>query len=437
MRSLKFALIVALAIFIASPLTPTIAQPPEDVEVPRLQNPSNIDGVLEPGEWIDGVELSLNVIFDDDWQWPLIAERSGSLFFKHDCENLWICFVIDDPTEDTTVWADYPDGTPSIWGDWFSIFYDASGDNVVPGAGDDEKYILHPDFVDDGAFISDVAYGRDVTLGGTIDANGASGYDTDNDRLVYELVHPLNSGDSDGNDLAIEPGGNIVAMFLAGDATLEETEYGYVGMYNLIITPCPVGEIGNRIFKATENSVYFVPTGNIYDDSAFYAFYAYKENPQIITPPTQSPASSAYLDGDGKPLFTGDIVTLGGRFANRMVAYYEDAGIALVGYEWDGTSHLFTRISDGSTLFAIEGSTYDADEKDYFVFQTYNDGDRYVFSEWGICAEGTYAGGACFIDIIYPNLQDYTNHYYIYSWTDLNNDNMPQSNEIALETSGS
>ena len=241
MRILKFALIVALAIFITSPITLTTANLIQDVEVPRLQNPSNIDGVLEPGEWIDGVELSVNVVFDDDWVAPWIAIRGGSLFFKHDCENLWVCFVIEDPNEDTTDWADYPDGLPDTWGDWFSIDYDASGDGEVLKAGDDEKYIAHPDFVDDAAIISDVAYDRDVNLGGTIDANGASGYDTDNDRLVYELVHPLNSGDSAGNDLAIQPGGNIVAMFLAGDATLEEEVYGYIGMYNLIITPCPVG----------------------------------------------------------------------------------------------------------------------------------------------------------------------------------------------------
>jgi len=233
MRSLKFALMVALAIIITSQITLTTANLIQDVEVPRLQNPSNIDGVLEPGEWIDGVELSMTVYFDD-------VERSGTLFLKHDCENLWICFVIDDPTEDTTVWADYPDGTISKWGDLFSIDYDASGDNVL-FTDDDEKYIAHPDFVDDLAIFSLVFWDRDLNLGGAIDADGASGYDTDNERLVYELVHPLNSGDSDGNDLAIEPGYNVVAMFLAGDATLGEEVYGYVGKYNLIITPCPVG----------------------------------------------------------------------------------------------------------------------------------------------------------------------------------------------------
>jgi len=185
-----------------------------------------------------------------------------------------------------------------------------------------------------------------------------------------------------------------------------------------------------------ENTVYFVPTGNIYDDSTLYAFYSYRENPQIIAPPTQKLASDAYVDADGKPLFTGNIITFGGRFANRMVRYYEDSESALVGYAWSGTHHLFVRISDGSTLYAVEGSTYDAAEKDYFVFQVYRDGARYILSEWGICAEGTYAGGVCFIDEILPNIQNLKNQYYIYSWTDLNDDDMPQQNEISQLTSG-
>ena len=196
---------------------------------------------------------------------------------------------------------------------------------------------------------------------------------------------------------------------------------------------CNISDIEHRIFSAPANSVYYVPTGNIYDDSTFYAFYAYTENPQIIISPIQSSASSVYLDDDRSPLFTGDIVTFGGRTANQMVSYYEDAGIALVCHGWNGTHHLFTRISDGSHLFAVEGSTYNASERDYFVYQIYRDGDRFIFSEWGIGAEGTYAGGLCFTDIIYPNLENYTDQYCIYSWMDSNADGMPQQDEIQLE----
>lgn len=193
--------------------------------------------------------------------------------------------------------------------------------------------------------------------------------------------------------------------------------------------------ISHRVFNAPENSVYYVPTGNIYDNSALYAFYAFTVNPQIITPPTQSPASGTYLDEEGRPLFSGDIITFGGRLANRMVSYYEDEEIALVGYEFNGTHHVFKRTSDGTPIFQVEASSYNPDERDYFVFQTYMDGDRYVMSEWGISAEGTYAGGLCFIDKIFPNLNE-DNQYSVYSWSDLNDDDIPQREEISLETSG-
>jgi len=55
---------------------------------------------------------------------------------------------------------------------------------------------------------------------------------------------------------------------------------------------------------------------------------------------------------------------------------------------------------------------------------------------WGFNAEGTFAAGLCFISEIYSNLESYTNQYYIFSWTDLNGDSMPQTEEITLERTG-
>ncbi len=44
-----------------------------------------------------------------------------------------------------------------------------------------------------------------------------------------------------------------------------------------------------------------------------------------------SPHSTPYIGGDSGPLFDGHIVTIGDRYANRMVKYYEDTGLAVVG----------------------------------------------------------------------------------------------------------
>lgn len=194
--------------------------------------------------------------------------------------------------------------------------------------------------------------------------------------------------------------------------------------------------VDHVIFTAPADSVYFVPTGNIFDDSIIYAFYSYVENPQIITAPTQSSESSKLLDDDGSPLFTGHVVTFGGRSANRLVKFYEDAGIATVGFAWNGSHRIFKRLTDDEHLYSVDGATYNKTERDYFIFQNYKDRDRHVLSVWGFNAEGTFAAGLCFINEICPNLENYTNPFYIYSWTDLNSDDMPQRDEIVLETTG-
>jgi subtilisin family serine protease len=200
-----------------------------------------------------------------------------------------------------------------------------------------------------------------------------------------------------------------------------------------VVPLMPLSTIRDRIFDAPSNTVYFVNTGNIWDDSVFYAFYAYKQNPQNFADKTQNEVDNEHLDENGKPLFTGDIVTFGGRIANRVVRYFEDHGAALVGYEWNGTHHIFKRLSDGFHLYSVDGSSYNEDVKDYFVFQVYLDEeDHFVLSAWGLGAKGTYAGGVCFIDQIWPNLESYVDSYYIYSWTDLNGNGAPEPAEISF-----
>lgn len=243
----------------------------------------------------------------------------------------------------------------------------------------------------------------------------------------------------DPEDYLLSLQNDMLISFYKGDF---DTAFSYGNqlrdtLKSVLFPPANLYDINNYIFTAPTNSVYYIPTGNIYDDSALYAFYAYTGNPQIITSPTQSPISNAYIDNEGKPLFLENIVTFGGRIANRMVRYFEENKIAKVGYGNNGTHHLFTNIYDGSPLYAIDLATYNENERDYFVIQLYVDGNRYILSEWGICAEGTYAGGLCFIDKIWPNIESYSNQYYIFSWTDSNNDDMPQPEEITLETSGS
>jgi hypothetical protein len=106
-----------------------------------------------------------------------------------------------------------------------------------------------------------------------------------------------------------------------------------------------------------------------------------------------------------------------------------------VGYAHNGTHHIFKRIEDDSVVYAVIDG-YDPAHEDYFVFQIYYDGERWILSEWGMYAEGTYAGGICFLDVLIPSLIDYTFTYGVFSWTDVDGDGVPQPVEIKLETMG-
>ena len=248
MSKLKVVITVLLVIFVvASFLTPTTAQPPitEDVIVPRLQNLVTLDGVITGNEWSDAVELPLTFRFYNTTTMEYVENRTGFIYLKHDCVDLWITIQIDDPIENLTTWDTYPTGMPTVFGDCAWIFYDVIGD-MATGAGDDEKGVFHPDLTYDMAIIPvDPFYDMDTNLGGTKDIDGASGWA--GGWLTIEMVHPLNSGDSIGNDPSLYPGDEMIAQFMAMDPEVVNAEYGvamteqWAYMFNLIITPCPVG----------------------------------------------------------------------------------------------------------------------------------------------------------------------------------------------------
>lgn len=227
MRRLKFVLTVALVVIIAISTKMAFAPPADpDVLVPRLQNPVTLNGAILGNEWSDAKMLSVTFYFYDDFHTYMDITRNGYIYLKHDCENLWICIVFDDPTENADSWV--------------SVDYDVSGDGNVLNSGDDEKGMFHPDNPFDLAIITaPPGWDDDTNLGGSKDILGESGWASQ--TLTFEFVHPLNSGDSNGNDPALEPGDSILAMFLVGDPEIEDSSYGWGGQYDLILVPCAVG----------------------------------------------------------------------------------------------------------------------------------------------------------------------------------------------------
>jgi hypothetical protein len=234
MRNSKLALTFLLLIFaLSSTVMAVTAQPlPEDVVVPVLQNSVSLDGVLGVDEWSDAVELPVTFRFYNSTTppWEIVENRTGFIYLKHDCVDLWVSVNMEDPTNDSQ--------------SWLAVWYDTNGDEYVPGSGDDEKGVMHPDVVFDAAVIpTPPGYDNDTDLGGSLDIQGASGWAAS--WLTYEFVHPLNSGDTVGNDPSLNPGDEILVQFMVGDPEVDPMLYGnayteqWAYLLNLIITPCP------------------------------------------------------------------------------------------------------------------------------------------------------------------------------------------------------
>jgi len=201
--------------------------------------------------------------------------------------------------------------------------------------------------------------------------------------------------------------------------------------FTLTISRPTLSQISGAILNAAKNTVYFIRTGNMYDDSALGFIYSKCINSQNIIIQTDS---SKINQTTGAPLFTGNMVLFGGRAASKVVKYYEDGGYALVTFSANATHYRFMRGS--MRVYSVAISTYNPSNADYFVMQIYMEGSRTVFSMWGIEKEGTYASGIYFTDTICPNLASYTQGYLVCKWTDLNNDGIQQSNEISVVASG-
>jgi hypothetical protein len=144
--------------------------------------------------------------------------------------------VIDDDEE--------PSPHPGLPGDLVGIIFDANG-NLMTDAGDDMAILAHKDYPIDLAFTADPPSPpkEDGTIGGANNVVGKSGYIPLKGAYTFELSKPLNSGDSAGNDIAISPGGEILAIFGYYDPPETFEAPPFVG-FVLKLEPCwaPVGD---------------------------------------------------------------------------------------------------------------------------------------------------------------------------------------------------
>jgi hypothetical protein len=126
------------------------------------------------------------------------------------------------------------------------------------------------------------------------------------------------------------------------------------------------------------------------------------------------------------------IVLFGGPLVNSPVHYCESRRLAPLYWSNSGGVNCFYK-ADGTRLDATAlTSTQINNGQDMFTVEsTIDDIGNRIMIIYGYSWKGTFAGGKFFKFIMYPNLNTYTDSYYVFNWTDSNGDDFVDLDEIS------
>lgn len=210
-------------------------------------------------------------------------------------------------------------------------------------------------------------------------------------------------------------------------------------------TSALVSDIEQNIVDTAANKTYFIQTRNPYDAQGNGYVYSACLNQQTLRMMDDSQTVTQAGPNSGKPTFMNmSIVLFGGPVAHRCTEYYERTG---------QTPLVFTETAYGQDKWGLmekDGTaipnawiniTQWNGHSDVFTIETFVDSsNNFVAIMYGITQYGTLAAGPCFRDTILPNIDSYTQDWYIFRWTDgFNNqpyDGFPQPSEITQVAQG-
>jgi len=157
---------------------------------------ATIDGTISPGEWAQATTLNIVINL------PNGGGALGKLLVMNDATDLYLAFTFEGTAQLNSI----------------SFEFDIDGDDTVSAGDDGIGFNAPDDFVDfvrasgpPACNTPGLCAPRDSDVGGTND--GAGAFRNDGTTTVYELRHPLKSGDR--HDVALTRGSTIgVLMFI-------------------------------------------------------------------------------------------------------------------------------------------------------------------------------------------------------------------------------
>lgn len=131
-------------------------------------------------------------------------------------------------------------------------------------------------------------------------------------------------------------------------------------------------------------------------------------------------------------------VFVGGSFFQHGLAYLEkNAATHVVGVQ-QGTAYTLRERATGRVLVQTD-DTLISEHHDYFVVEMAKETQKSTLAAivWGVRAPGTLAGGYYFATMLLPSRATLTKGFYVYEWTDTNNDGLANAGDaFSLITSG-
>ena len=151
--------------------------------------------------------------------------------------------------------------------------------------------------------------------------------------------------------------------------------------------------------------------------------FGQQTNPALVSQTTGQP-----LTGSGSTL-----VLAGGPWPNKPVKWLEmTQKVTGVYFQQDGVNYYFRRRSDGSVVSQMTGATC-SPHVDQFLVHLVTDpaSGTLALIGYGACPSGygTQAAGYYYANVMLPNRQNYPTAWYVVSWSDTNNDSVPNGGD--------